>query len=568
MRAMVWQLAGVPEATIDALGKDIERELNVLRAGAAAMVACRSEGDPDMPRLKAIAAKSTEYAKQVSDALDLITDPAIAVGYFRRTDTTFEALRGDISGLSAAHRAAEATSVQAARDGSHAALTRFFWIFGGSSIVMLVLLPIVAAAIARPVRALTRTMKDLAAGNLGADATGRDQRDELGDMARAVLVFKEHMIRANRLAAEQEAERSSAEAAKRTALINMAATIEAATESALQQIGDRTSAMAATADAMNESASRTGLSVRDAAAAAAQALTTAQTVVSAAEQLARSIREIDGKVGQSTMVVGRAVSAGTTTRTAIETLNHEVERIGAVADMIGEIAAKTNLLAHNATIEAARAGDAGKGFAVVASEVKQLATQTARSTEEIARHIAQVRSATGASVAAVAQIDRTIAEISAIAGSIEAAVKQQDAATAEIARNVIATAKAANEITSRTGVASNEAAVTGRNAVDLRDNTVALNHAVDLAAMLSIAGQVDCRVRVSDLSEGGVNVQGAPELPAGVSGKLRVEGVGVPLSCVVRAAGEDGLHLEFALDDAATAALRPVLDRLELRQAA
>ena len=130
--------------------------------------------------------------------------------------------------------------------------------------------------------------------------------------------------------------------------------------------------------------------------------------------------------------------------------------------MIGEIAAKTNLLALNATIEAARAGDAGKGFAVVASEVKALATQTARSTEEIARHIGQVRSATGASVAAVGRIEQTIGEINAIAGSIAAAVEQQGAATAEIARNVAETAAAANEMTERTTEVSAEAEQTGQ----------------------------------------------------------------------------------------------------------
>jgi len=152
--------------------------------------------------------------------------------------------------------------------------------------------------------------------------------------------------------------------------------------------------------------------------------------------------EIAGQVSRSSEIVGRAVVAGNETKTTIEALNQEVERIGAVADMIGDIAAKTNLLALNATIEAARAGDAGKGFAVVASEVKQLAAQTARSTQEITRHIGQVRSATNASVSAVTRIEQTISEINTIAGSIAAAVEQQGAATAEIARNVTETAGA------------------------------------------------------------------------------------------------------------------------------
>jgi methyl-accepting chemotaxis protein len=596
MRALVWQQAGVAEATIDALVKDIGSELNTLRTGAAGMVAGHAEDDADLPRLKSIAARSTEYARQLGDALDLVADPSIAVGLFRRTDATFEALRGDIAGLSAAHRATEAASVQAARRSSHTALIRSYWIVGGSGLVMLILLPVVVAAITRPVRALTRAMTELAAGNLAAEVDGQDHRDELGGMARAVLVFKEHIVKGNRVAAEQEVERRQAEEAKRAALIDMAATIEAATGAALQQIGDRTTAMAATADAMSASATRTGASAQDAAAAAAQALGIAQTVASAAEQLAASIREIGGQVSQSTAVVGHAVAAGTETRTTIVALNQEVERIGAVADMIAEIAARTNLLALNATIEAARAGDAGRGFAVVASEVKALAMQTARSTKEIARHIGQVRSATSASVAAVARIDQTIGEISAIAESIAAAVKQQDAATAEIARNVSETAGAANEMTSRTNEVSNEAVGTGRHAADLRDNTVALNHAVDelrhsvievvrtstaevdrrqtrrqsvdLVAHLSVAGHGEHRVRVLDLSERGARVRGTPDLPAGARGLLRLDGVAVPLPCVVRTAEGEELHLAFELDEAAAAALRPVLERPKLRRAA
>ena len=172
------------------------------------------------------------------------------------------------------------------------------------------------------------------------------------------------------------------------------------------------------------------------------------------------------------------MTAGAETRTTIEALNEQVGRIGAVADMIGEIAAKTNLLALNATIEAARAGEAGKGFAVVASEVKALATQTARSTQEIAEHIAQVRSATGVSVAAVVRIEQTIGEIDAIAGSIAAAVEQQGAATAEIARNVAETASAANEMTSHATEVSAEAEQTGRHAADVCNDAAGLNAAV------------------------------------------------------------------------------------------
>ena len=345
MRAMVWQQAGVPQATIDGLVKDVGRELIGLSASAHEMIARRAGNNADLPRLKIITDRSAEYARQLGDALDLVSDPAIAVGYFRRSDATFETLRGEISDLAAAHRAAEAASVQVARDSSHAMLIRAYWIVGGAGLVMLILLPMVVAAIGRPVRALTRTMTELAAGNMAASVGAQDHRDELGDMARAVLVFKEHMVREQQIAAEQEAERGRSEAEKREALVGMAQTIETATNSALRQIGDRTTAMAATADAMSVSATRTGAAAQDAAAAASQALNVAQTVAGAAEQLTASIREIGSQVSRSTAVVGRAVTAGLETRDTIVSLSQEVESIGTVADMIGGIAAQTNLLA-------------------------------------------------------------------------------------------------------------------------------------------------------------------------------------------------------------------------------
>ena len=184
MRALVWQQAGLPQAPIDTLVKDIDGELGRMRASTVAMIAGRNDSDADLPQIKAIVAKSAVYAKQLADALDLMNDPAIAVGYFRRTDASFEALRGDISNLSASHRAAEAGAVQAARASSHAALVRFNWIVAGVATIMLLVLPVVVAAIARPVRALTRAMSELAAGNMAVEIVGQTHGDELGDMAR------------------------------------------------------------------------------------------------------------------------------------------------------------------------------------------------------------------------------------------------------------------------------------------------------------------------------------------------------------------------------------------------
>jgi methyl-accepting chemotaxis protein len=326
-----------------------------------------------------------------------------------------------------------------------------------------------------PISAITRAMLRLAENDLSVEIYGTARGDEIGSMAKAVEVFKRNAIERGRLEVEQKAQEERATKEKQAMLVGMATKIETASAEALDAVGARTSTIAAAAEEMSASAGRTGVSAQGAASAAAQALANAQTVSSAAEELSASIREIGGQVSQSATVVGRAVTAGSETRATMETLNEQVGRIGVVADMISEIAAKTNLLALNATIEAARAGDAGKGFAVVASEVKQLATQTARSTEEISRHIGEVRAATGASVAAVGRIEATIGEINAIAGSIAAAVEEQGAATAEIARNVTETAAAANEMTRRITEVSTEAEQTGKRSEEVSRDTAALN---------------------------------------------------------------------------------------------
>jgi len=149
-----------------------------------------------------------------------------------------------------------------------------------------------------------------------------------------------------------------------------------------------------------------------------------------------AIREIAHNATEAARVAGQAVSVAENTTKTVGKLGDSSQEIATVIKLINGIAEQTNLLALNATIEAARAGEAGKGFAVVASEVKELAQETARATEDIAKRVETIQTDTAGAVTAISQISSVIGEINDFQATIAAAVEEQTATTNEMNRNV------------------------------------------------------------------------------------------------------------------------------------
>ncbi|MFN3460870.1 MAG: methyl-accepting chemotaxis protein [Oceanibaculum sp.] len=305
---------------------------------------------------------------------------------------------------------------------------------------------LIGRSISTPIISMTAAMGRLAGGDKTVEIPAQGRKDEVGEMAEAVQVFKDNMIKAEMLAAEQEKERAAREERARR-IETLTKNFDSAVAQVLSQVGAATSQMLTTATSMSATAEETNRQSTVVAAAAEQASSNVQTVASAAEELSSSIEEINRQVTQSTTIAGEARKDAERTNQQVEGLARSAQKIGEVVSLIQEIAEQTNLLALNATIEAARAGEAGKGFAVVASEVKNLASQTAKATEDISQQVGSIQAETTDAVSAIKGIGATIAQINEIATTIASAVEEQGAATAEISRNVQEAAKGTQEVT-------------------------------------------------------------------------------------------------------------------------
>jgi len=295
---------------------------------------------------------------------------------------------------------------------------------------------ILRARVVKPVVAITAIMEKLAAGDLTAKMIGRDRKDEIGQMIRAVEVFRAKLAEREALQAEQVRASEAAVIERRKAMNELADRFEASVGGVVGAVGAAATELQATAQSLSSTAGSALRQSTSVATASMQTTNNVQSVAAAAEQLSASISEISNQVAQSSNYIEGAVAQAEMTNGKVATLAEAGQKIGKVVTLINAIASQTNLLALNATIEAARAGEGGKGFAVVASEVKNLASETAKATEEISDHIRAMQLATDSSAQAIGEIAATIRMVQEIGNSISLSVEQQAAATQEISRNV------------------------------------------------------------------------------------------------------------------------------------
>lgn len=324
--------------------------------------------------------------------------------------------------------------------------------------------------VARPIEGMNRAMIALAAGDTTIVIPGADRDDEVGEMAKAVAVFREQAVRNTQLMAER-AEEERKRAVRQETIDAMTRVFDGQATQSLGAVRDALAGMQARAERLAAVAQDNRERTRSVTANVQEASSHVQSVASATEELSMSVVEISRHVTASTDITRRAVTEAEATNGLIQGLADAADRVGQVVQMIGGIAAQTNLLALNATIEAARAGEAGKGFAVVASEVKSLATQTAKATDDITTQIAAIQEVTRDSVAAIRTIGATIAEVSGIASSIASSIEEQGTATREIAASIQQAASRVQAVTTHINGVDAAATETGDAATNMRAAT-------------------------------------------------------------------------------------------------
>jgi methyl-accepting chemotaxis protein len=334
----------------------------------------------------------------------------------------------------------------------------------------------IARSITRPLGHLGARMKSLADGALDEAIPGVGRRDEVGEMALTVQVFKDNAQRIRGLEQVEAEAQGRIAVERRAAMEGIASDFERSVNGIVRSVSTAAAGMQTTAQSMTATASDASSRAMTVGAASGRASNNVSTVAAAAEELSASVNEVLRQVSQSSQIASKAVGDAERTNATVQLLSSGAEKIGEVVQLIHSIASQTNLLALNATIEAARAGESGRGFAVVASEVKALASQTAKATEEISAQVSAMQASTSEAVLSISAITGTIAQMSEITTGISTAVEEQGAATREIARSIQSVAAGSSEISEHIGGVSSAAEATGTAASQVLSNARELDN--------------------------------------------------------------------------------------------